>query len=430
MKRILMFLLALPLFAGVKFGGYLEFYGRYWLKSDSARWTMNRETFKLNTEADMGEHLHFKVENYMVHDGFPAVFTPEDLTSRGKLSPLSIRLGETYADVYDFLVPDFDLRIGRQIVNWGTADKINPTSNINPYDMEDFMDFGKRLPVNAARAFYSTDLLNFEFVFAPIFTPSFMPANEFTEALTSNSSTLPPGVTRTRTVIQTPVPKVSESSSFAGKVSGNFFDWDVSLSYFHGRLTVPFPKKMEISVEDSTPVLVTTMGFPEINVIGADFSGSPFGVGFWGEFAYIMPEKYVLENTLLGPDTLLKKPFLKYVIGGDYTFKNGFYLNFQFIHGFTNEYGDSLNDYVTFRLEKKFLNDRLKVAPLGIAAEIADWSNVKENYGVILNPELVYSPFDNIEFKVGGIVIDGKGENTFARLKEIDEAYIRVKLTF
>ena len=435
MRKLLILLIGLPLFAGVNPGGFIEYYARYWANKDSARWTLNRLTFKLNMEGDLNEHLHLKVECYLTSNGFPQVNELGDLTARTDVSPVSYRLGEAYADIYGFLLPNLDLRIGKQEINWGTADKINPTSNLNPYDMDDFLNFGDKLPVNALRAFYSTSSVNLELAFVPLFTPSYLPSNEFTTTF-FNQISLPQNIPINSMdyYLVKPAPKIKESSSFAIKASGTVFDWDVSCSYYHGRLTFPVPDSL-IMIPDSLKYDVNAfLGFPKIDVIGADFSGSLAGIGLWGEFAYFIPEKTILETKLnsmtVSEDTVLENPYLKFVLGSDYTFSNGIYVNLQFIHGFINENGDSLNDYITFRVEKKFLNDRLKIAPMGIAAEIPDWSDIKSNYGYILNPEVTYSPFDNVEFKVGGIVIDGKGTNAFARLKEVDETYLKLKVSF
>lgn len=435
MRKLLILLISFPLFAGVKPGGFVEYYGRYWMNKDSVKWTLNRLTFKLNMEGDLNEHLRLKVESYLTSNGFPNVNELGDLIVRTNVSPVSYRLGEAYADIYGFLLSDLDLRIGKQEINWGTADKINPTSNLNPYDMDDFLSFGDRLPVNALRAFYSTSSVNFELAFVPLFTPSYIPSNEFTTAFFNQVSLLQniPINSMNYNLVK-PALKVKESSSFAMKASGTVFDWDISCSYYHGRLTFPVPDSL-IMIPDSLKYDINAfLGFPKIDVISADFSGSLAGIGLWGEVAYFIPEETILETKLnsmvVSQDTILENPYLKFVFGSDYTFSNGIYVNFQFIHGFINENGDSLNDYITFRVEKKFLNDRLKIAPMGIAAEIPDWSDIKSNYGYILNPEVTYSPFDNVEFKVGGIVIDGKGTNAFARLKEVDETYLKLKVSF
>jgi len=125
------------------------------------------------------------------------------------------------------------------------------------------------------------------------------------------------------------------------------------------------------------------------------------------------------------------KPYFKYVIGGDYTFKNDLYINAQYLHGFIHERGkNELKDYVVFRIEKKFLNDELKIVPLGGAISVDDWGDVKNSYGFVGAPEIDYYPSDNIELTLGAFLIEGKGENLFNRVKENDEVYLKAKVSF
>ena len=49
-----------------------------------------------------------------------------------------VKLDEAYVDVY---LENTDLRVGRQVVSWGTADGINPTNYINPRQLS-FTDTG------------------------------------------------------------------------------------------------------------------------------------------------------------------------------------------------------------------------------------------------------------------------------------------------
>jgi hypothetical protein len=125
------------------------------------------------------------------------------------------------------------------------------------------------------------------------------------------------------------------------------------------------------------------------------------------------------------------EPYCKFVLGGDYTFKNGLYFNGQYLHGFLHERGkDELNDYFTFRLEKTLFNDKFKIVPIGGAVAINDWDDVKNNYGLVYAPELSYFPSDNVELNIGSFIIDGKGDNMFGMIKGLDEIMFRLKVSF
>jgi|GEM_PF-806087 hypothetical protein len=82
-------------------------------------------------------HLHVSVKGWYDHEA-----------SEGKW----IELGEAYADIYHDL---FDLRLGHQVVSWGTAYGLNPTSYVNPMPALDTLEPGMLtdaagLPVPAA----------------------------------------------------------------------------------------------------------------------------------------------------------------------------------------------------------------------------------------------------------------------------------------
>ena len=169
---------------------------------------------------------------------------------------------------------------------------------------------------------------------------------------------------------------------------------------------------------------------------GADLVGAVSNIGIWAEGACFIPEKVVMKTFTVGVGTqtsiaLDDEPYYKFVIGGDYTFKNGIYLNAQYLHGFVHERGkDDLNDYLTFRFEKKFFNDELKVVPIGGAVSVTDWDDYENNYGLVANPEITYYPYDNVEIITGAYILNGKGRNMFSSLKDNDEVYFKAKVSF
>lgn len=72
--------------------------------------------------------------------------------------------------IFGFLTDNLNLSIGRQRIVWGTADQLNPTSNLNPYDMEDILDFGCQRGFDAINLNY---YLNTDFSMQAVFIPFF-----------------------------------------------------------------------------------------------------------------------------------------------------------------------------------------------------------------------------------------------------------------
>jgi len=91
---------------------------------------------------------------------------------------------------------------------------------------------------------------------------------------------------------------------------------------------------------------------------------------------------------------------------------------------------DNLNDYFIVRLERKFMHDKLILAPVSAMLEIPDWDDVKNNYGIALGSEVSYFPYDAFEITLGTYILDGKGDSIFSKVRENDEAYIKLIYSF
>lgn len=432
---------------GVNINGYIQTDNRIQTKSNKFTWNENRLNLRL--EGTPSNSYHYFSEIRLRGFGFPKTdqFADLQLQEKNKAYPWGLEFREAYVDLYSLGLKKLDLRIGRQVIAWGTADALNPTGNLSPDDLEDIFNFGEKLGVNALNAsYYLGDNLTINGVYVPIFTPATLPFGDFANAFSAPMD-LPPGMTvraLSDTVIL-PERKPSESSQIGLKASTNLFGYDLSLSYFKGRDDLPILSKATITMDPAEAVgtvdIATELIYPEMQVIGADFAGSIGSIGIWGEGAFVRPEKVKLTTIAPSPTTgqmeatqtiaLDDEPYFKFVLGGDYTFKNGLYFNGQYLHGFLHERGkNELNDYFTFRLEKTFLNNKFKLVPIGGAIAINDWEDVKNNYGLVYAPELSYYPSDNVELNVGSFIIDGKGANMFGSIKDLDEILFRLKVSF
>ena len=109
------------------------------------------------------------------------------LHERGSVDPFYIESSGLYLRINDFVLDGLDLKIGRQIVEWGSADKFNPTSVINSVDLEDPMDFGRLVANEMIVLSYSPgwmidgdetpifDEFRMELVYVPMFRSSLLP---------------------------------------------------------------------------------------------------------------------------------------------------------------------------------------------------------------------------------------------------------------
>jgi hypothetical protein len=185
----------------------------------------------------------------------------------------------------------------------------------------------------------------------------------------------------------------------------------------------------------------------------ADFSGELWGMGFWGEAAYFIPEK--LTATALLPAllngtpqqmeqkfNLFEKGYFKYVIGADYHFAGGFYANVQFLRGFfdeadfsepvktffgisTGQFFGELESYLIGRLEYGNPAGTLK-AGIGSLYEISD----KNSFSLV--PALEFKIADSMLIQAGGFLnVSGDTYRTkFGIFRNDRIVYLGFKLDF
>ena len=401
---------------------------------DPQEFTRNEARLNLKLEGSPNDKYHYFAETQLRG--------VRDLTEDDQYD-WELDLREGYLDLYAFLSDRLDVRIGKQISAWGKADKLNPTSNVSPDDLEDPFDFGEKLGVNAIQATLYWDNLSVAGIFIPEFGVAELPSGDFAQAF-AGTTDLPLGLTLRNSSQHTLQPEstLDESSAYALKLSTMLSHYDVSLSYFAGRDDLPLAATVRLTAVDDlgTVDLDVDLIYPKMQVIGADLAGQIKTVGVWAEGALFLPDKVALTTTLTTLEgnqsqektaALNDDPYFKYVLGMDYTFQNGWYINAQFVHGLFHERGqDELSDYVVFRCEKDFLNAELTVAPLGIAIAIPDWDEIDTNYGVVGIPEITYRPADNLELILGAYLLTGKGQNMFSEIQDQDQMYFKAKVSF
>ncbi len=417
------FILALSIagsaaYAEVSIGGSIETENEFQFQGGDLQKNLNTLSLKLEYATD-AYHLFANPE--LSVSGLANVTDAPGLQDIEQVSPCSLQLKEAYIDAYGFLIPPLDVRIGKQIVVWGTGDRINPTANISPLDLSDLFDFGERLGTDALSINLYLGGFTINGVYTPVFEPALLPAN-FQEMA---------GVSLGRNTLEPPDQTIGESSQLGLRLNWRMFDYDFSASYYYGRYSIPAITTITLDLVGM--VESTESSFPRVQVAGIDFSGSVSDIGIWGEAACFIPENYSTDvymgESLI--DEQSSSPYLRYVVGADYTFGSGLYTNFQFVHGFDHETGkDQLNDYIITRTEKSFFSDKLKVMPLTVVFSVHEWSGITNSYGIAYIPEIEFHPFDNLELDIGSYLVYGKGSNLFANLKDNDALFFNARVQF
>lgn len=462
----LIFLISLPVWGeDVDVSGRVKLFSSAFLTENLSGKFFSHEsgefaTKRLETRLQFSGFLSNDISYSVRFDSFSspdALFTQESfpestfLGAPSSTEPLDIFLYEGYIRVYHFLIPNLDLTVGKQRIQWGTADRVNVVDNLNPVDFANFLTFdpdyfGERRPQTGVNfEYYLSDWTKFQLVWLLSRQHSPLPSG-FTRMVT----TLPPNLYFNRVHIDKEKKLVS-NTNLGLRFSTVLLKTDLGLSYYRGNYHLPVLSGMSFrpwSIDQFYK-------YPRKDVLGVDVSGEVFSLGFWGEAAYVRPQEmdgfvskgYYIRDTYLVEKTvfpLFEEDYFKYVLGMDYTLGigDGLYLNVQYLHGFFDErdYGlkaeqllqrqsgtffGEIEDYVVGRAELSLLNENLKIEWGGMV-EFAE-----ESTSVVWMPSFQYKVLDYATLQAGAFLVSSGDEDTkFGMFKEDKLGYLSFKLDF
>ena len=149
---------AVPIAGAPEFSGSAEYQFHYGFEAKEV--TGDWLKLRLALEGDIGAWVGYHL------DAWASLSTKPEAASK-------LELGEAYLDAS---LGPVDVRLGSQLINWGTADGINPTSVVNPRDLLSATDLsvaGAPVPAVAATYYFGsasavTGVLVLDFVPAAI----------------------------------------------------------------------------------------------------------------------------------------------------------------------------------------------------------------------------------------------------------------------
>jgi len=304
----------------------------------------SENTFRLKGTFNIANNVKASADFKLIFTGMMAGSSLDDLSYREKVDPFRIENDAAYLQVTNFLFSGLDLRLGRQIVIWGTADKFNPTSNLNPLDLEDPIKFGDYIATEMINIAYSPpalikhgedsplEELIFQFVVVPLFKPAELPPwtkNAFTNPLLFKQRVHSQKMMDLIDLqnlylerggnlefnVETERPEFSFKNIQVGlKLEWTLWGVDMSVSYYRGFDDIPLAERVYaddlhlkswpgstepdlrkiIETSDVSGSKITTytkLTYPRIQVVGFDFSSSLDklgGLGLWGEVAFFI----------------------------------------------------------------------------------------------------------------------------------------------
>ncbi len=264
---------------------------------------------RLALDGDIGAMAGYHV------DASASLSTKPELAHRFKL-------GEAYLDVS---LGPLDLRVGNQLVNWGTADGINPTSVVNPRDMLAVADLdiaGAPVPAVAATYYFAngsavTGVLVLDFV------PSAIPGE------------------LAQLEIEGKPDKFRDKLEVAIRGETMLGGHNVYASYFYGWQDLPAMwLQATVLPEPYPPVMMPHLKYRRMHQFGLATAGTLGDAAVWLEGAVTVPDK-LDELDAPPPATMAlssNDPSFQIVAGADYTFDigTGLFASAQLIYDSAN----------------------------------------------------------------------------------------------
>ena len=468
MKRAILFFFGLalavpapPAAAAPEFSGRLKLFASTFLAAnpqgaffshDALAFASKRLELRLRFAGELSGRVSYQAR-------FDAYAYPGDLADAGAFPEAGVlgsalgsehfelSLYEASVKVADFLVPRLDLTIGKQRIQWGSADKMNVVDNLDPVDLANFFTFdpdyfGERRPQTAVNLeYYLGNSGKLQLVWQ----------------LQNPLSPLPYGygatLARLGGLDSVAVKKYwgrrLDRTPFGLRLSRTIGKVDAALTYFNGNSSLPLLQELGIGAATAG-----VFYYPRLQVLGIDIAGEFMGAGFWGEAALVVPEAVtgqlrfpVVVNGLpvvtATSFRLLAKSYWKYVLGLDYAFGGGFYANLQFLHGFFDEFAFSaeaekflglgqgrffgdLADYLFGRLEYKSGNEKLRLKASGLLEKNAAGT------ALALLPEAEFRIADAVIAQLGGfwLLAGDAAETKFGMFKSDSLVFLGLKIDF
>ncbi len=327
-------------------------------------------------------------------------------------------LREAYLDVS---LGPVDLCVGKQLIVWGRADRINPTDNLTAKNFTLLFpeDDDQRLGTVAVKATYYLGGLSLTGVWLPAFESDTIPIKQPPALFTLHE--------------QAPERALQQ---WAAKLeqTGSMIDW--SASYFDG--FDPFP---DLGIDRIGAAGVDLhLRNHRIRVIGAD-TATTFGrYGLRGEAAY------TFTTDTGGGNPAVKNPFFFMVLGGDRTFFEYLNVNIQYIFRLVVHYQspfrfqdplqqgvaiqqavqtnqlDRAQHGASLRLSDRWLNETLEGEVVGVFAFTRG--------GYALRPKVTYALTDRWKIVAGADIFRGPRPSFFENLHDNSTAYTELRWSF
>jgi hypothetical protein len=329
-----------------------------------------------------------------------------------------IELREAY---FDYTAPDWDIRIGRQIIIWGVSDGLRITDLISPLDLTEFLarDYDDiRIPVDAVKWRYMDQVIRLELVLVPIFQSYIIPDDPLNPWAITHPSDGPE-------IIVAPAIKPQKSlknSEIGGRLS--FFLPGLDLSVCGLYTWNKFPAyERNFTLAHDTLILVPKHF--RYSMVGLDFSRPQGSFVIRGEAAMYSAEP--LSTDLINQSNpVMSRTTMNYLLGLDWYPGGNWTLTGQFSQKLILLYEDELEDpkstmISTLGASRKLFHQSLTLSAFG-------YFDLTNN-GMFARASLDYALSDQIHLITGADIFYGEA-GIFGTYKNNSEFFIKAKYNF
>ena len=414
---LLLFSAAAPVTAEVRIDGFLQ--GLYGGRVDNdnpteTEYTASETRMQLRAE-HFGDGVEFFGRLDFIYDG--ALANEYDWELREGY--MKFRLGN-----------NFDFKIGRQILTWGTGDLIF----INDVFAKDYRSFfvGRddqylKAPQNAFRVEYYNPIGSFTVVWSPRFEPNRLPTGR-------RLSYYSPIYKGSSNIVGTGIDPVFEFGAM--EPESEFKNGEIAFRYsrrvagfrFSGYAYHGFYKNpMGMVMTDDGPMPY----YPELNIFGASLRGAKLGGILWLEGGY-----FDSQDDPDGDDPMVPNSSLTGMIGYERQVATNLTVNVQWQADYMMDHEiyqsqmagatfirDEVRHLVTSRMTKLLMNENLTLS------SFVFYSPTDEDLYWRLSATYKYT--DELAIAVGGNMFAGEYESTeFGQFQKNDNVYVKVTYGF
>ena len=413
-KITIALILSMGSIAQADFNGYLK--GFAFLEPSTKTYARLGTRFQTRYTGGFGSKLEYFAAINFEYDQVGAHADTVNAASEGAFNRgagFGVYPVEYYLDLH---LQNADIRFGQQFIFWGTADWVNPTDVINPWDfanisgeIEDY-----RLPVIALSVQGYLGELTLQGVLIPGFTPAIVP--------------LPPDAL-------VYYPKMGyDQPQWGFRLTSYMGNTDFSISYYNGYDNMASVRP-GMDYTSAQPTLVNQVNYHPIQMFGLDFVRPTGAWNIKGEAAYL---KTADDG---GNDVFIANSNIQTVLGVDYIWSEDLSLSLQYINQLLIDYVYSneqaaiglmgLSEYITAPEEVSHsLSTMISWSPINyVTGQLIGVYNLVDHDAFVM-AFAYWEMADAMSLTVGVVNFQGGATTTYGRMNDADKIFIELKRAF